>query len=71
MTQPDIQVRKFPPAFGLGGFFVARTPTTQYTALSILEHVLSACAGGRERFSIAIALQQKGNMLSTLLNTHF
>ena len=60
-----------PQAFGLGGFFVARTPTTQYTALSILEYALSLRAGGRERFSIAIALQPLRNTRSTAFNTHF
>ena len=60
-----------PQAYGLGGFFVARTPTTQHTALSILEYALSLRAGGRERFSIAIALQPLGYTISTAFNTHF
>jgi hypothetical protein len=33
--------------------------------------VLSIRAGGRERFSIAIALQPLRNTLSTAFNTHF
>ena len=69
--KPYNLLRQISPSPSGGGFFCVPTPAQQHTALSTLEYALSACAGGQERFSIAIALQRKGYALSTALNTHF